>query len=132
MVTRTSKKPATRKTTAPPRMPSFAPPKGYKTLPLGTGDFGTTHDWEAENVLEGVVVEVKNVEIKDGRKTKTTRVMTINTDNGVKSVWEATKLRALFDEPPIGKKVYIQFMGIIPIKGRKNGMKDFAVAIGGK
>lgn len=127
-----SKKTTSRRATkAPAVIKPFTPPKGYTTMPLGTGDFGTTHDFESEPVCEGKVVSIDTVEVGKGKDKKDTRVMRVETDNGAKSVWESKKLEPLFDDEPIGKHVYIQYLGIIPVKGRKQGMKDFAVALKG-
>ena len=119
--------------TKPSSNTKFAPPKGYTVADVSGGSsYAPMHDFEEDPILEGKVLEVHDVETGKGKLKKMTQVMTLETDEGNRAICQSKALEGLFEDPPIGKNIYIQFLGIIDIPGRKNGMKNFAVAIADK
>lgn len=124
-------KKATKKTVqkAKPKVQNikFTPPKGYTVMELTDDAMAQPHDFYTEPSIEGKVLSVKDVP-KGGKIKKDTRIMLIETDYGTRGVWLAKQLEGLFDDPPIGKRVYIQLTGTTPLDG-KNDMKNFSIAI---
>ncbi len=100
------------------------PPKGFRAVAVSSG-LGTTHDFEKEPVVQGLVVSIQENVGKNEQS-----VMNIKTDKGLRSVWFAKQLEGLFAEAKPGKsQVYIQYEGKTKIKGRKHPMKNFAAFI---
>lgn len=106
-------------------------PEGYRKL-----NAGYAPSWEPEpgDILEGEVKAVREVEMKRGRKTVTTRAMEIETENGEAfTVWEAAMLSELFTEAQPGAQVFIMFEGVSdkakpgqqPAKMYTSGIQDF-------
>lgn len=103
-------------------------PAGFRQV--NSGNFPPNHDFKKNPILQGEVTEIKTVAVKIGRKPKDTRLMIIADENGVlTSVWESAALEGLFEEAKKGDEVYIQFTGMITIKGRQQPMKGFVAAV---
>lgn len=110
----------------------FQPPKGY-TVCASAGNTAT-HDWEKNPVLEGEVLEIKNVtttavDKKTGKKKKNeTRLMVVKTKNGDEvAVWEKYQLIPLFDSVEKGSDIYIAHTGVKNIGGGQK-MHEFTTA----
>lgn len=113
-----------------PRGATFSPPKGFKVLNAPNG-FGTSHDFYVEPIVQGEVVEIKDIPKAPPKIKRDTRVMVLKTKAGLRTVWDAAQLHGLFDmgKKIIGKAVFIQFTGTKKIKGQRNPMKEFSVAV---
>lgn len=105
----------------------FKPPTGFKTMDV-KGTYAPTHDFFAEPEIVGKVVEIRNVP-KGGMIKKDTRIMVVRTDKGDRSVWEAAGLTTAFDNIKKGKQVWISHHGTQKIKGRRQEMHVFTVAV---
>ena len=131
-----SKKTASKKT---------ASKKSAKTLPATTsvpegftqlgGGYADTWKCEDQAVLMGEITgEVKEVELKRGRKTINTRVLEV-TEHGTEkrlSVWESAALGGLFDHVAsegIGDNVFLRYDGLGTKKPGQNAPKLMTVAI---
>ena len=107
-------------------------PEGFKQL---GGGYADTWKPEEQAVLIGIVTgEVKDIEMKRGRKTINTRVIEITeaeTDKRL-SVWESAALGGLFDHiatEGIGDSVFIRYDGLGKAKTGQNAPKLMTVAI---
>lgn len=92
---------------------SYVMPSGYVVV-KGENSFYDSIEWELTNLVEGAVVEVKEVELKKKKKgqLQTTRVMTVEQANGhIVNIWEKNNLTALFDAVQPGTKIHIKFLG---------------------
>lgn len=92
---------------------SYLMPAGYRVV-KGENSFYESVEWEVTNLVEGIVVEVKNVELKKKKKGEVqhTRVMCVEKDNGqFINIWEKNNLTALFDAVLPGTKIHIKFLG---------------------
>lgn len=107
-----------------------AVPEGYEAY-SAESEFGDTVDFDKTPEVSGEVKEIKTVEFGKGRSAKESRVMTLITETGLKSVWESAKLKGLFDEAEAGWNILIRFVGRVKVKGRKEEMKDYRVFIKG-
>lgn len=107
-------------------VPVFIPPKGFKIVESSKeAGFHPSHNFEAEPVCEGRVVELRTVTVKK----KERRVLVVETAKGMRTVWNSVKLNDLFDAVKPGKSlVYIAFLGKIKLKGGRK-MNNFSVAI---
>ncbi len=109
-------------------------PKGFKPI----SGFGGSWDFKKERQIIGKIVSINTVKSKkyfdtvigkNGKKTKVPkeqRVCELQTDNGMRSVWESASLSALFDLKK-GAKVCVIYLGTKKIPGRDKPMKDFLV-----
>lgn len=100
-------------------------PKGFTAISRG-GD-----SWKPEKPGDSVIgkmVGVKTVDLpKNGRiPARTLNVYSIETKEGVRSVWESGGLKALA-EVKKGAQVAIVFVGLKKIKGQTNPMREFVV-----
>lgn len=86
-------------------------------------------DFEKHNVLQGDVVQIKNITLKNAKKgqKKTTRLMIVREDDTGKllQVWESTGLSGLFEEVKKDYAVYIEYSGLGPKVKGKNQMRLF-------
>jgi len=114
---------------------SSAVPAGFKQLGGGYAD-----SWNPEpgDVLCGEVTgDIRELEVKRGRKTVQTRVMEVTDEATGKrlTVWESATLAPLFDtlagytDGALGSRVWIQFDGLGKKKTGQNPPKLFTVAI---
>lgn len=110
----------------PKHIPLDKLPPGFKVV--AQKGFGTVHDFEAQKVLTGKVLEVRDIP-KGGKIKKDTRIMTVQTSDGLRSVWEKAALRELFDTVKKGKEIYIRHDGTKKIPGQKSPMNLFTVAM---
>ena len=103
-------------------------PAGYKVCPTAGSTSGV--DWEKTPVLEGTVLEIKNVTVTDKKtkKKKETRLMVLETKGGEEvAVWEKYQLENLFNSVEEGSKVYIVHTGVKKIDGGKT-LHEFVTA----
>lgn len=86
-------------------------PKGFKAIASGGGD---SVEWKKGMVVEGNVLEIKELERKNPKKGEdpTMRLMRIKTKTGEVSVWEKAGLKGLFAVAKKGKAVYIEHLGM--------------------
>lgn len=101
-------------------------PDGYKAI--GSGEFGERWDFEENPSIEGTVDGIREVESGTGKNKRTSRVMTVQTEDGPIDVWESASLRKFFDECEDGSEVAIIFKGYRDV-GKPQPMKDFVGAI---
>lgn len=105
-------------------------PKGFKAVSKG---FAPSWRYLDNPLLVGKILAFSEVEssYKDPGtkkyKMQKTCVIEQHDGNGPVTVWESAGVRSLF-ELKKGAEVAITFNGYIPIKGRKEPMKDFTVA----
>lgn len=100
-------------------------PAGYESV-QGAG-FPDNHDFEKSPILQGTVTDVKTVSVKKGRKMEDTQLMTVADSDGVISaVWNSAGLKELFSKVKKGDSVFIEFLGMIPLKG-KQSMKKYSI-----
>lgn len=108
--------------------PNVQLPSGFKQV--SSGNFPPNHDFKKNPILQGEVQDIKTVAVKIGRKPKDTRLMIVSDDDGVlSSVWESAALEGLFEAAKKGDEIFIQFTGMIAIKGRQQPMKGFVAGI---
>lgn len=103
-------------------------PAGYKVCPTAGSTAGV--DWEKTPVVEGTILEIKNVMVKDKKtkKKKETRLMVVETKGGAEvAVWEKYQLQNLFDSVEEGSKVYIAHTGVKKLEGG-NTLHEFVTA----
>lgn len=106
--------------------PMFDIPEGYK---ITSTNFAAPWDYKKNNILEGEVVEIKEVK-KGGKIKKDTRIMTVQNGSGEPvAVWESSALRVLFDQVEEGSEIFIKYRGERKVKGQKNPMHDFVAGI---
>jgi hypothetical protein len=103
-------------------------PAGYKVCP--TAGSTSAVDWDKTPVVEGTVIEIKDVTVTD-KKTKKkndTRLMVVETKEGEEvAVWEKFQLETLFNSVEAGDKVYIAHTGVKRIPGGKT-LHEFVTA----
>jgi len=100
-------------------------PPGYEVI---TGSFALKFEFKKPgDMLAGKVVRTDSIELKKGKQSRTSRVIEVETDDGVKyALWEAAALRGLFDEVDVGDEIAVQYLGEKKITGQRNPMHDFA------
>lgn len=85
-------------------------PEGYRRLNAG---FAASWEPEVGDVLEGEVTAIRDVEMKRGRKTVTTRAMEIEQEDGSKwTLWESALLNELFEQAQVGSQVFVMYEGV--------------------
>lgn len=92
---------------------SYVLPSGYQVV-KGDNSFYDSVEWEVTNLLEGVVLEIKEVVLPKKKKgqVQTTRIMAVEQANGhIVNVWEKNNLTALFEAVQPGTKIHIKFLG---------------------
>lgn len=104
-------------------------PKGFKPIK----GLSQSWDYENESPLDGKIVEFHSVESQyknDQGKKKMQRncVVARASDGRLITVWESAGTRPLFDLK-VGTRVWIHFDGLRKVKGRKQPMKVFTVAM---
>lgn len=101
-------------------------PAGFTAVSAG-GEFGAWHDFSANKVLQGKVVELGSFTGQYGKQ----RTMTVKTAKGnLASFSESRALQGLFDMGKAikGKEVFIRFDGEKKLKGKKR-VKLFTCAV---
>ena len=103
-------------------------PAGYKAIT--SGEFAPSWDFETESTIEGTLIEKRTTIQNKGKKDeREVHIFTIRRKDGSEvTVWESYGLKPLIDVKK-GKQVFIGFLGYKAIKGRKQPMKDFIVAV---
>ncbi len=93
----------------------------------GDMDFPAAVDWEKTKSIVGKLVSWKRV--NEGKKTEN-RVMTLDTANGPRGVWESVRLSFLFDNLDIlaGTVCKIVYNGEIKLKAGRS-VKNFDVML---
>lgn len=105
-------------------------PKGFNPIAAG-GQFAPSHDFRLEKICTGALLAVRKTTFDKGKKDeRTVRIATIKTAKGERSVWESAGNRALFDVKK-GTQVFVQYIGMKKLKGKKNAMREFVVAVKG-
>jgi len=100
-------------------------PPGFKSAAV-EGSFGQIHDFDKVPTLTGICMSFKTV--NKGKKTEN-QVMTVKTSDGsLHALWNSYQLSGLFVNPTIGKMIYVSYMGLQKLKGRKS-MKLFEVGV---
>lgn len=99
-------------------------PEGYQDLS------GGGQEWEPvqNDKLVGTCLRVKEIKKGTGKVKNDTRIMSVETENGVFMVWESAMLRDLFDAVTPGDGVFIQFTGTEE-NGTDNPTKMFTVGL---
>lgn len=121
------------KTTAPNRKANkwanVQLPEGFK--PIVAGEYGEQWDHETNPILTGHVVgDVREVESGKGRNARTSRVVSIMSedDGRLYDVWESANLRGWFDQVSEGLRVSVVFQGYRDV-GKASPMKVMVGAI---
>lgn len=106
--------------------PMFDIPEGYSII---STNFAAPWQYKKNPVLEGEVVEIKDVK-KGGKIKKDTQIMTVKPQDGeMVAVWKSAALNVLFDQVEAGSEIYIKYKGEKKVKGQKMPMHDFVAAI---
>lgn len=105
-------------------------PQGFQKFT--TGSFPTNHDFRAEPVCQGKVIQIKKVPQKRGKKTEEVLVLYVaNSDGVVSAVWESHAIADGIANTKPGDEVFIRFNGIQKLKGKKTlKLFDYAVKPG--
>jgi len=120
--------------TAPKGISNGDAPEGFRTL---GGGYGETWNPEPGDVLTGIVTaQVREVEVKRGRKIVNTRAMEVTDADGKRhTVWDCATLTPLMDEvqgmgaDAVGVAVWMKFDGLGAKKPGQNPPKLFQSAI---
>lgn len=105
-------------------------PSGYEPI---RGDFGTSWDFKRDPVIEGLVVQIKELK-RGGKIKKDTRVLDLQLDDGrVISVWQSAAIKAAFDTAEqlgAGKcRAAFVYRGAKKIPGMRNPMHDIVAGV---
>ncbi|MHB1516599.1 MAG: hypothetical protein ACYCVY_13065 [Acidiferrobacteraceae bacterium] len=104
-------------------------PKGFTVVPMGS--YAPKHDFDKEDTLQGVCLEVKTVTVGSGKKQRECAVATIEKIDGSRVVlWESAGLAGLFEQLKPKQRVWVHFDGLVKIKGRAEPMRTFTAGIG--
>lgn len=115
----------TRMADANAKWSKVALPSGFRAIT--SGDYGDEWDYEYQPLLQGVVTgDVREVEAGSGRNKRTSRVITVKSDDDGRSytVWESASLKAFFDHVQRGMQVALAFHGYRDV-GKPQPMKVF-------
>lgn len=100
-------------------------PAGFKSANV-EGQFGNTHNFEAEPLLIGKCTGIATVKTSNGKQ----QIMSIQkADGSLAGVWQSFMLKNLFKMKPVKKQVFIRFEGTRKIKGRKEPLKLFSCGV---
>jgi len=108
-------------------MKAQQPLPGFKRV--SGGSFPPTLDFKVGIPVVGAVESFRTVSQKFGKDVRDTRIISILTEAGLRSVWESASLTGLFDEAKVGDEVWILYTGDVSIKGRKMPMHSYETAI---
>jgi len=98
-------------------MKAQQPLPGFKRV--SGGSFPPTLDFKVGIPVVGAVESFRTVSQKFGKDVRDTRIISILTEAGLRSVWESASLTGLFDEAKVD----------VSIKGRKMPMHSYETAI---
>ncbi len=103
-------------------------PAGFERIQ--TGSFAPIHDFKKAPKLVGIVQEKRTSEQKRGGKLVPVQILAIaNEETGeITSVWESHALLPLMQRAEKGDRVFIEFLGVKKLKGKKT-LKDFACGL---
>lgn len=137
MATTTRKKTTSRKASAKATAAASASLPQGEEIPEGFEQIGGSYapTWAPEigdSIVGEVTGNVKEVEMKQGRKVTTRNVVEFTTKDGERlSVWESATLSAMFDQirqHGPGETYWIRFDGLGKKKAGQNPPKLFTVA----
>lgn len=101
-----------------PRKSKAAIPAGFTKVE--TGSFPPNHDFKANPICAGKVVQIKEVPQKRGKKTEEVRVLYVaDADGVIGAVWESHAIADAMKKVKPGDEVHIEFKGITKLKGKK-------------
>lgn len=102
-------------------------PAGYERVQ--SGDFAAAHDFKKWPVLEGEVLNTKELTQGKGKDKRQVRLAIVHRGDIPVTLWESAALSSFFDQVKVGDRVYVRFDGFIKLRGRKQPMKAFTSAI---
>lgn len=100
-------------------------PAGFRAITSGA--YGEEWEYESNPLLQGIVAsQVREVTTGKGKDQRTSRVVTVKSDDDGKSytVWESASLKTFFDHLRPGMQVAVVFRGYKDV-GRPLPMKNF-------
>ena len=106
----------------------MALPQGFRST--SGGDFPPVKTLGVGETFQGIVQEIRGVEIMVRKQKKTTRIMSIaQKDTGeIFSFWESAGLKGLFEQAKPGDEVFIGYNGLVNLKGG-NRFHDYTSGI---
>lgn len=112
---------------AKPSIGAMRTPSGYTEL-VGT----RAPIWQPKAVsefIEGTVIDDKIVKSKKGRKSISSRLLTLASETGTNAVWVSAALEQILgaEKSVKGRTFMIVYEGLRKIKGQGNPMKVFRV-----
>ena len=102
-------------------------PSGFQAITKQLTSWPNDETSEGDT-LQGVVVGYKTIKVKRGRKMEDAQIIQIETDEGVREVWESAVLQPLFEEDYTEYEVFIRFNGYGEAKKGQNAPKLFDIA----
>ena len=97
------------------------------TLQQDSCSSGSVWQFEIGKTLEGVVRNVRAINVRRGGEVVKARLMTILTGEEFVTVWESAALSGLFDVAKEGDEVCVEYLGEVEMPKPKSPMKDYRV-----
>lgn len=102
-------------------------PEEFQTVTMG--ELPETNDWLVNPIVTGVVLQIKECVIGEGKQANHTAFMIVEHDRTRTTVWRSAALYDIFAIAKPDDEVYIKYIGEVQTRNSLNKMKQFKTGI---